>query len=339
MGSREVRAELQIFPYASDHQSEWDEFIADAPMATFLHSRRFLGHHGQRFAEQSLMLRDSRSRLVGVFPAAVDPADERRVVSHPGITYGGVVHRGMLGGAAMVHAIAEIRDHYWRQGFLTVRYKAVPNIYHRRPSADDVYALVNLGARLYRCDLSCAIDLADRSRPSERRRRGERKALEQGVDVVVDSAQLEEFWAVLDENLATRHGARPTHSVGEMQLLLSLFPESIEIVTASVDGTVVAGVVLFKTDRVVHAQYIGSTEEGRAAFALDAVFEECVRGAMTSGARFFDFGISTEAEGRVLNAGLHKFKSEFGGGGIVHMFYELDSTSRPNPAGVDPPRG
>ena len=123
---------------------------------------------------------------------------------------------------------------------------------------------------------------------------------------------------MLEENLATRHSARPTHSVDEMQLLLELFPESIEVVTASVHGSVVAGIVLFKTDRVVHAQYIGSTEAGRAASALDAIFGECVRRAMTSGARFFDFGISTEDEGRVLNAGLHKFKSEFGGGGVVH---------------------
>ncbi|HEY8776031.1 MAG TPA: GNAT family N-acetyltransferase [Gaiellaceae bacterium] len=334
-----MRTEIQIFPYASGDRAEWDEFIADAPMATFLHSRRYLGHHGHRFAERSLMLRDSRSRLVGVFPAATDPTDERRVVSHPGITYGGVVHRGPLGGAAMVHTIAQIRDHYARQGFRTLRYKAVPDIYHRRPSADDVYALANLGARLYRCDLSCAIDLADRPRPSERRRRGERKALAQGVEVDANSAHLEEFWAVLEENLATRHSARPTHSVGEMQLLLAHFPDSIELVTARADGVVVAGVVLFKTDRVVHAQYIGSTEAGRVAFALDAVFEACVRGAMTAGARFFDFGISTEAEGRVLNAGLHKFKSEFGGGGVVHLFYELDSTSRPDPPGVDQARG
>ena len=339
MGGREMRAEFQISPYASDDQAEWDEFIADAPMATFLHSRRFLSYHGDRFADQSLMLRDSRSRLVGVFPAAADPAVDRRVVSHPGITYGGVVHRGLLGGAAMLHAIAEIRDHYARQGFRTLRYKAVPEIYHRRPSADDVYALGNLGARLYRCDLSCAIDLEDRSPPSERRRRGERKALEQGVDVVLDSAHLEEFWVVLEENLATRHGARPTHSVDEMQLLLQLFPESIEVVTARVQGSVVAGVVLFKTNRVVHAQYIGSTEEGRAASALDAVFGECVRRAMTSGARFFDFGISTEDEGRMLNAGLHRFKSEFGGGGVVHMFYELDSDSHRNAAGADSPQG
>lgn len=319
--------ELRVSPYTHEDAAEWDEFLAEAPMATFLHSRRFLRHHGDRFADRSLMLHDARSRLVGVFPAASDPADERRVVSHPGITYGGVVHRGSLGGPAMIRAMAEIRDHYSRAGFRTLRYKVVPDIYHRRPSSDDVYALVHVGARLYRCDLSCAIDLADRAPRSERRRRGERRALKEGVEIAVGSERLEDFWVVLEENLATRHGVRPTHSIDEMRDLLSVVPESLEIVTARIGGAVVAGVVLFKTPRVVHAQYIASTDEGRASSALDAVFEDCIRRAKASSARFFDFGISTEDEGRLLNAALHKFKSEFGGGGVVHLFFEVDLTS------------
>lgn len=293
-------------------------------MATFLHSRRFLSYHGDRFTDYSLLIRDSGSRLVGVVAAAVDPADDRRILSHPGITYGGVVHHGRLAGAAMIDAISYLREHYGRQGFKALRYKAVPTIYHQRPSADDEYALVNLGARLYRCDLSCAIDLATRGPRSERRRRGERRSVERGVELVASPQHMDALWPVLEENLATRYGVRPTHSVDEMRLLLSLFPESIEIVTAHLGGAVVAGVVLFKTRRVVHAQYIASSQEGRRVAALDALLENCIREATSSGARFFNFGISTEVNGRRLNAGLYKFKSEFGGGGVVHEFYELE---------------
>lgn len=323
--TRSAGPALGISAYSPDDAEEWDEFVARAPTATFLHSRRFLSYHAERFVDQSLMLRDARSRLVAVFPAATDPADESRVVSHPGITYGGLLHRGSLGGAAMVDAMAEIRGHYADRGFRALRYKAVPHIYHRRPAADDLYALFALDARLYRCDLSSAIDLADRARPSDRRRRGERKAQERGVDVAFGSDHVAEYWQVLEENLATRHDVRPTHSVDEMRLLLSMFPANIELVVAVLDGAVAAGVVLFRTERVVHAQYIGSTEEGRAAFALDAIFEQCIRRAEASGPRFFDFGVSTESDGRVLNDGLHRFKSEFGGGGVVHLFYELDT--------------
>jgi hypothetical protein len=317
-----------VSDYDHDGAAEWDELIAEAPMATFLHSRRFLSYHGDRFADRSLVLRNARSRLVGVFPAAADPSDDKRVVSHPGSSYGGVLHTGSLGGAAMIAALTAICDHYAGHGFRSLRYKPVPHIYHRRPAADDVYALTYLGAQFYRCDLSCAIDLADRARPSERRRRGERKAREHGVVVAVDADALPELWHVLEENLSTRHVVRPTHTVEEMRLLLSLFPESIRVVAARLHGEVVAGLVLFISPRVVHAQYIASSEAGREVSALDAAVEHCISLAASLGASFFDFGISTEADGRVLNAGLHTFKSEFGGGGVVHTFHDLD-LSRP----------
>jgi hypothetical protein len=43
-----------------------------------------------------------------------------------------------------------------------------------------------------------------------------------------------------------------------------------------------------------------------------------------AGARYFDFGISTEQAGRYLNAGLIENKQSFGGRAIVHDFYEWD---------------
>ena len=322
--STQTSRTIKILPYAEGDAAEWDELVASAPMGTFLHTRRFLGYHGDRFVDRSLLVRDDRARLVGVFPAAVDPRDESRVVSHPGITYGGVVHRGGLLGPAMIRALDEIRDRYAAEGLSALRYKVVPSIYHRRPSADDVYALVQLGGRLYRSDLSCAIDLAQRGRRSDRRRRGERKAVELGVEIVSGVEEVEALWSVVHENLAGRHGVRPTHSAEDIRLLLSLFPDSIEVVTAHLDGSVVAGVVLFMFPDVVHTQYIASSAAGRNAAALEPVLEHCIARATSSGVRFFDFGISTEDDGRVLNADLYKFKCEFGGGGVVHEFYELE---------------
>ena len=39
---------------------------------------------------------------------------------------------------------------------------------------------------------------------------------------------------------------------------------------------------------------------------------------------YFDFGISTEENGRVLNSGLIDQKEGFGARGVVHDHYELD---------------
>ena len=75
---------------------------------------------------------------------------------------------------------------------------------------------------------------------------------------------------------------------------------------------------------VSHSQYIASSDTGHAVNALDMVFEYCIDESTSLGKRYFDFGISNENGGKVLNEGLYTFKSEFGAGGVVHEFYELD---------------
>jgi len=246
------------------------------------------------------------------------------VVSHPGATYGGLVHAGKLRGEQTVEAMGLICRHYRDSGMTSLRYKALPHVYHAAPSQDDLYALFRLGAKRYRCDLSCAIDLSRRLPVSERRKRALKAALKQGVEIHTGMEYAAPIWSVLSDNLARKHGAKPVHTLDEILLLHSKFPQLIEFVAAKHAGEVVAGVVLFHSTTVVHAQYISSSSAGYDLQALDALFEWVIQRAQQGNkARFFDFGISNEDEGRILNAGLYDFKSEFGGGGVVHEFFEL----------------
>jgi hypothetical protein len=291
-------------------------------MGHILHTRAFLSYHRDRFEDASLALRDERGRLVGVLPAAREGDD--LVGSHPGATFGGIVHDGRLGGAAMVDAMALVAEHYAQRGFRRMRYAPVPHIYHRRPSEDDVYALFRLGAARVRCNLACTVDLAAGTRLSARRRRGMSKARREGVEVSEGSDLVEELWPVVERNLAERHGARPVHDVSEMRLLVDRFPDQIAVVLGRRGGEPVAGVVLFDAPRVSHAQYIASSPVGRDAAALDAVFGHCLTRAAERGMRFFDFGSSTHEGGHTLNASLYAFKAEFGGGGVAYEHFELD---------------
>lgn len=293
-------------------------------MATFLHTRRFLSYHGDRFHDASLILRNEEGRIVGLLPAAIDPQDNRRVVSHPGITFGGLLHSGALFGERMIEAFEALKGYYRGQGLTSLRYKAVPYIYHQAPSGDDLYTLFRLGAERYRCDLSCAIDLDYRGPISQRRKRGLKKSIKQGIGVVEDPALIADMWRLLEENLVKKFNVRPVHSVAEITKLHSLFPQNIEFVVARLNPEVVGGVVLFNTSRVVHAQYTASSETGQEVGALDAVFEHCIERARVKGARYFDFGISTENDGLYLNDGLFQYKSEFGAGGVVHESYEIN---------------
>ncbi len=86
----------------------------------------------------------------------------------------------------------------------------------------------------------------------------------------------------------------------------------------------------FATPRVFHIQYMASTENGMRLGATDAVAERCIDLAAEEGVRYFDFGTSMEDRGPRLQIGLHRFKAEFGGGGVVVESYEQELGS---PAG------
>jgi Acetyltransferase (GNAT) domain len=313
---------VESFREAEDTDA-WDELIQVAPMGTFLHSRRFLSYHGDRFKDASLTVRDDKDRLVGLLPAAVDPDDQKRVTSHPGATYGGLVHTGELYGAGAIEALTMAMQHYAAARFHELRYKPVPGIYHRVPSADDLYALFRLDASRSRCDLSCAIDLANRRPAGSRRRRALNKARRSGVSVEWGSPPAE-LWPVLEMNLADRHQARPVHTLEEIELLMERFPDVIKVALGKVDGSVVAGLLLFCDAGVMRAQYIAASEEARRVNALDVIFEDCIERALQDGFRFFDFGTSNREEGWVLNEGLYDFKLGFGGGGVAHESYDLE---------------
>lgn len=314
---------LSVRSYRPEDAVLWDGFCKDSLQATFLHTRRFLSYHGERFEDRSLIL-EMDGKVAGLFPAALNPLDVTHVVSHPGITYGGIIHDERLRGERIISALNAIRLHYVLLGLQKLSYKVVPSIYHQTPAQDDLYGLFRLGALRSRCDLSSTIDLCHRLSRSERRRRSLKKAIKAGVVVTEDARHLPALWEVVIENLQRKHSVSPVHDLREICLLRDLFPENIRSICGLIDNKVVAGVLVFITATTYHAQYIASSDIGYDVSALDAVFDFCIASAQGSGKRWFDFGISTESMGMVLNEGLYQFKSEFGAGGVVQEFFDLD---------------
>lgn len=315
------RRAMQVRPFRAEDTEQWDALCGESSLATFLHTRRFLSYHGQRFQDCSAVVEDG-GRLVGVFPAAPDPQGERCVVSHPGASYGGLVYAEGTGVGKILGMFEKLKAFYREAGFRRLRYKAIPHIYQVRPGQEDLYALFRLDAVRYRCDLSCAVDLARPGKLHAQRWRSLKRARAAQVEIEWGNDHLAALWPVLEGNLARKHGVQPTHSLAEMNLLTSLFPSQISSVVARVAGNVEAGAVIFHSPNVWHAQYICSSPAGHDQCALDAVFDAAMTRAAPH-ARYFSFGISTEQGGRVLNEGLYSFKQGFGGGGVVHEFYEL----------------
>jgi hypothetical protein len=320
----DVLAGYPVRSYEHERSAAWDDLVSRSCNGTFLHKRQFISYHGDRFRDRSLMIEDSRGRVVGVFAAAEDPDDPESIFSHPGLTYGGLVHDGSIRGASTLGAFEDIAAYYREYGYRRMRYKAIPAIYHSVPAEDDLYALFRLGARRYRSDLSSAISLACRGPAQRRRARSRRRAEAAGVRIEQDWNQVGDFWRILEQNLGRRFGASPVHSLAEIQLLHERFPNEILLIAAKLAQVMVGGTVLFASGPVLHVQYSATTEDGREACAADVFFEHAIRLAGQRGFRYFDWGSSTPDGGWTLNDDLYKFKTSFGGGGVVYDHYEMD---------------
>jgi hypothetical protein len=200
---------VRVRPYAAADRDAWEALVAGSWNGTFLHSRRYLSYADDAFSDASLVVEDKKGRLAGVFPAAVHQSDPSIMESHEGLSYGGLVHDGRLGGQSMLDALEAIAERYYHDGKRTLRIKTVPHVYHRVPAGDDLYALYRLGATRTGCHLASVIDVAFRPAPSTRRTRSLRKAERAGIEVEGGAHLLEPFWIVLTDRLDSKHRAVP----------------------------------------------------------------------------------------------------------------------------------
>ena len=306
---------LTLRPYAPADAAAWDALVDRSRNGNLLHRRGYMDYHADRFVDRSLVV-ERGGELVAVFPANVQ---DRAVTSHGGLTYAGLIASHALRAESTLALFEQIGKHYRALGVQRVIYKAVPHVFHAFPAEEDLYALHRLGARLTRRDLSSVIALQEPYRFTPGRRRAVTRAKRAGIDVRTN-ADLASFHRLLSEVLR-RHDAVPTHSLAEMRLLQSRFPQHIVLHEARRDGALLAGVLVYDFGHVVHTQYLAASDEGRQLDALSLLLAQLIEHTYAS-RRHFSFGISTEQQGQVLNAGLVAQKEYFGARAVVHDIYE-----------------
>lgn len=318
---------IDIVPYTDDMAAQWDKFISVSGAANFLYTRSYLEHHTNKFHDSSVFITRNQ-KIEGIFPAVMI---DNQAISHPGITYGGLITSNKITAGETLLALREIIKFYAELGADEIIYKMKPPIYSDRSSQDDSYALFVLKALLIRRDLSSIIDMENKSKLPKGKIWSINKAKKKGIKIM-KAENLDLFYKVLLANLKD-HKTKPTHSLHELQYLMAKFPKNIALYVADLKGAVLAGAVVYDFGRTVHTQYLATTEEGRVIGALDHTINFLIT-AVYPQKRFFSFGISTEEGGTVLNEGLLRFKKSFGSYGLTHDFYRLpitkiDKTARP----------
>lgn len=317
---------IDVRPYSSEHQRTWDQFVRESANATFLLERGYMDYHADRFPDASLMMW-RRDALVAVLPGTITSTI---YTSHRGLTYGGLIFPEKTSAGLVLECLRAACAYLRDKGLTEVIYKAIPAIYHRYPAESDLYGLFRHDARIERRELSAAIDLRRPLAYSTTRRQLVSKARKSGM-MVVPSEDYDAFFGIASEVLQTRHNARPTHTAAEMKLLASRFPANITLYSAhgsDANGPMLAGVITYRAPPVLHVQYIASSEDGKVRNAADLIIDSIIEAAKGDAAlRWFEFGISTEEGGRVLNAGLMQYKEMFGARGIVYDTYKLPLTA------------
>ena len=310
----------EIIRYDASMTARWDEFARMSRNGTMLHQRGYMDYHSDRFKDCSLVALHE-GKLCALLPACVEGDT---LWSHRGLTYGGwLVPLKHFDATVMVEVMDAACQWMVGNSIKRLVYKPVPHIYHRYPCEEDLYALFRHQAKLIETNISTTIDLTCPLPLDRGNKSGANAARKAGINVG-PSEDWEGYWRLLSSLLDERYGTRPVHTLDEMRLLHGRFPEGIRLYTATLDGEMLAGVVMYLSQPGAHCQYIGASPQGKDSKALTLLFDYLIGEAKASGYRYFDFGISNEDHGRYLNEGLVRQKSRLGGRGIVYNTFEID---------------
>src|SRR4051812_12772214 len=309
---------VNVLRYQTEWKTRWNEFVSAAKNGVFLFHRDYQEYHADRFPDASLLFIDDSEELIALMPATRSGS---LISSHNGLTFGGIISRESMKAGLMLDLFDALLKTLRAEGVEKLIYKVVPHIYHRLPAEEDLYALFRNDATLIRRDVSSTLDMGRRLPFSKGRRWAIKQAQKSGI-AVARSYDFTSFMRIEEQLLNERHDAQPVHTAAEIELLASRFRDNIKLFAAHQDKRMLAGIVIYESNEVAHAQYIGATEEGRACGASDLIVDYLLHDYYAN-KRYFDFGISTEDNGRYLNEGLIENKQGFGGRATVYDTYEV----------------
>lgn len=290
--------------YTTDYKKEWDDFIARSKNGTFLFYRDFMEYHSDRFTDFSFLVY-KKNKLIALFPANIV---DHTIYSHQGLTYGGLVLGGSIGGVKIRNILIVITNFLKKEKIAKLIVKPIPKFYQKRASNEIDYFLYERGGSLYKRDLNLAIDYAMPLNFHKTKRKKFKKAVNHNLVIKQEKNGFSKFWnQVLIPRLKEKHQVLPVHTLSEIELLYTRFPENILQYNIYRDKQILAGITFFTDNNVVKSQYGATTDEGEKLFAFDFLFMTLIEKFKNKGFRYFDMGTVTNG-----NDGLLKQKEELG---------------------------
>ncbi|MGJ5642328.1 hypothetical protein [Formosa sp. S-31] len=277
-----------------------------------------MDYHSDRFQDYSLMVFKGE-QLVALFPAN---QVENALYSHQGLSYGGILVKASVRIEIYTRIVGALLDFVLNEGFDCIYIKELPPVYHKSLSLEFDYLLGYLPSECVKTDSYFVIDDLEHYQPNRNRKRALKVAQSQDIQIV-KSNDITFFWeAILAKNLQERFNVLPVHKVDEMTRLMQAFPENIEFYTALRNTDVLAGVVLFVMEDIVHFQYSSGDDLRSETGGLDLLFHAIIE--KYSYKKFVSFGSSSTDSSLKINTGLAYWKESFGAKVIPQRTYKLD---------------
>ncbi|WP_298239184.1 GNAT family N-acetyltransferase [uncultured Algibacter sp.] len=282
-------------------------------------------YHQDRFEDYSLMIYKN-SKLFAVIPA--NRVGEV-IYSHQGLTYGSFV---LLESTKLIDAFKaykKVLEFLFLNGIKVLNIRVIPSFYNILPSDEILYFLFKSNAKLVKRDAIMVIDYRHKIKFQKNRREGINKAVRNGLIVKVDN-NFAEFWnEVLIPNLNKKHGVMPVHTLSEIQILASRFPDNIKQVSVYYRGKIVAGTTVFFTKTTIHPQYVSGKTNKNTLGSLDLAYDFIIN-KLCNNKRYFDFNASSEEGGTKLNEGLIFWKESCGARTFIADNYTVNTENYKN---------
>ena len=308
---------ITIKPYLSENKAIWNEFIENSKNGIFMFNRNFMEYHSDRFTDNSLMFYDVND-LIAILPMNIR---DKVLYSHQGLTYGGFITDEKMKQHKMLECFEALKQYMQANDIEKLVYKTIPHIYHKTPAEEDLYALFKNNAKLLKLEPSTTIYLKNPCKMPKGRKAQISRAKREGVEIQ-ESKDFKTFIDLENKILAEYHDTKAVHTAEELELLHSKFSEQIRLYTASLNDEMIAGTLIFEYENAVHTQYMASNKISREIGGLDLLIKTLIDKYQNT-KMYFDFGISTENNGQILNEGLISQKEGFGGRTVIYMSYEL----------------
>lgn len=312
---------IRVERYSSENKTAWNQFNKNSKAPLFMFDRGYMDYHSDRFYDHSLMLyRDDK--LIALLPAN---EKDGALISHGGLTYGALIVDSEIKQHTVIDCFFCIKDYMYANNLRTFVYKPVPHIFHELPCEEDLYALFLIGAQLKSVSVSTVIDLHSPLKMPKGRKAQISRAVREGVKVkcLEDKKSFDCFFEIENAVLESRHNTHAVHTSDELFLLKERFPDNIHLYCSEYNNEIIAGVVMYEYNQVIHTQYMGANDIARQIGALDLIVKTLIEKYGTY-KHWLDFGISTENEGRLLNEGLIAQKESFGGRSNIYQSWILE---------------